>query len=401
MITALIGMTLSFVLAGQGVVDPAEEAVGLARAGRYEAALERFRQLAAKRPHDIDARVWIARLLEWTGHAADAERDLRQILVDAPQAVDAKLALGSLLANRGRLAEALAVLEEGERAAPDRGDVLAALGRVHRFAGRTALSLAYYRRAEVLDPDDRDIRDGLEVIRRQHAHRVQSTVAYEGYSRAILAARSIALAVDLRASDRLRVELEGQFQQKFEQDEGRVGGGVSWRARPATTVHAAAFLGPGATVLPKADALIDVERAGAHVDLLGSARVARFETADVAIFAPGLRLPLHEAISVTAQYYVSATAFTARTDTVVNHSGRLSLRARVHPRVWAEVGFARGNESVETLSVERLGSFQANTISGGVRVEHRSLTSIGAVGEYQSGDNGRVARLTVNVARRF
>ena len=86
---------------------------------------------------------------------------------------------------------------------------------------------------------------------------------------------------------------------------------------------------------------------------------------------------------------------------VGNHSGRVSARMRIRPRCWIDGGYARGNESFETLTVERLGRFKADTFSAGFRVDTRALQSIIVAGEYQITDRNRLFRLTLGFVERF
>ena len=130
-------------------------------------------------------------------------------------------------------------------------------------------------------------------------------------------------------------------------------------------------------------------------------RFAHFSTADVWIAAPGLTYWLNERTALSARYYFSATTFAQSDETVANHSGRVSARVRIRPRWWIDGGYARGNESFETLTVEQLGRFKADTFSAGFRVDTRALQSIIVAGEYQITDHNRLFRLTLGFVERF
>jgi hypothetical protein len=82
----------------------------------------------------------------------------------------------------------------------------------------------------------------------------------------------------------------------------------------------------------------------------------------------------------------------------------VSLRASVRAgrRVWTHVGYARGTEDFDTLSPDRAGDFRANTVSGGVRLDLRSLTSVSGVYEHQwRPDDIEMQRLSLSLIQRF
>jgi YaiO family outer membrane protein len=386
---------------GLSMQDAESEAVRLARSGAHVEALRRFEQLVAANPADFESRIWMGRLLGWTGRRADAERVYRDVLAEAPTTIDAMLGLGSILVISGRVPEALTILERAVTLAPDSGDAQAALARACRFAGQTTRSIELYRKAVLLSPNDPDIRQGLDATRYLHDHRVQGTFVYEHFERDIPSARAASAEVNLRLNDAARLGLHAQVQRKFDRTEGRGGGELEWHAGRGVTMRAKAFGSPGAIVLSRADAGFDVERSGARFDLASSVRYAHFSTADVWIAAPGLTFWLNERTSLASTYYFSATTFSESDQTVSNHSGRVSARMRIRPRCWIDGGYARGNESFETLSIERLGRFKADTFSAGLRVDTRALQSIIVAGEYQITDRDRLFRLTLGFVERF
>jgi YaiO family outer membrane protein len=392
------------------VHEDAAEAVRLARAGAHAEALDRFRQIVRRNPSDIESRVWMARVLLWTGQRAEAESVLRGVLADVPADVDAMIALGSLLAMNGHVEESVVLLGRAEALDPDRADTLAALGRAHRLAGRTTLAVAYGERAAAAAPADADIRDALEVTKYQHGHRTRTTLAYEHFSTGIAGSRAGAVEVNLRMTDRVRLALFQEVQRKFDRTESRLGAGVERRLDRMTNLRAEVFASAGAQVLPRADVGFDIERSTTRGEVLGSVRFARFQAASLWVAAPGLVMPVGESLAVSGRYYVSVTRFDPSSPgslpnrgavTVVNHSVGLGVRARLAHRLWAETGYARGNESFETLSIDRIGRFRADTFSTGVRLDNASRTSFNLGAEYQVSRDRDLFRLTAGVTQRF
>jgi YaiO family outer membrane protein len=391
----------ALLLAGDVAPDEHAEAVRLARAGSHGEALRRFRDQAARNPRDLEARVWVAQLLAWTGEPREAERTFREVLADEPQAVDALVGLGMLLDRQGRTGEALELLQRGERLDPARADTLAALGRAHRQSGRTALALAYYRRAARLAPGDPDIRRGLAIAHARHDHRLETTFAHESFPAGVPTARAGAFELSLRAGDGVRVALQQQVQRKFGVTESRTGAGLEWRVARHTGLRGDVSVAPGAAVLPRATAGVELERNTRYGDVTGALRLARFETADVWLAAPGVALPIGERFVLTSRYFLTVTRFDRLGDRVVNHSAAAAFRARIGERVWAGGSYARGNESFETLSIERIGRFSADTFGGSVRLETDRASSVQLIAECQRAEARNVWRLTSGIVRRF
>ena len=81
---------------------------------------------------------------------------------------------------------------------------------------------------------------------------------------------------------------------------------------------------------------------------------------------------------------------------------RSSTRWQAARRLSLGAAYARGNESFDIVSVDRLGRFRADTVAGGARIDLRSLTSV-AVGvehQWRSGDR-QLTRVTVDLVQHF
>lgn len=388
-------------LAAQPAPDERTEAVRLARAGSHEDALQRFRDQAARNPEDLEARTWIAYLLVWTGRPAEGERAFRQVLDDDPRAVDALLGLGLLALRQDRPEEALALLERARRLDSGRADTLAALGRAHQIAGRTSAALAWYERAANLAPADADVRRALERTRARHDHRLDTTFVHERFPAGLPAAGTGSIDVNLRASDALRVALHQQVQRKFDLTESRTGAALEWQPARGTRLRGEASVAPGAAVLPRASGGIGIERSARYGDVGGTVRYARFESASVWLAAPGVTLTAGERLLVSARYVLTVTSFDRLGASIINHSAGGSVRARAGERLWIGGGYARGNESFETLSIERIGRFRADTFGGSIRLDRASGASVHAGVECQRSGGRSVWRLMTGVTQHF
>jgi YaiO family outer membrane protein len=381
-----------------------EEAIRLARSGAHAEALRRFEAIAAADPKDLEARIWVARLHNWMHHHGPAEQTFRAVLAEAPDNVEALVGLGTSLASRARLAEGLELLERADRLAPENADVLAALGRAHRFAGHTSLALDYYRRAERLSPEDADIREGLEYTERLHAHRLIVDAFDESFSRPSPVSRSGAVELDYRLRDDLRLLARAQTQRKFGETDARAGGGLEWRAGPRTTLSGLLLIGPGAEVLPRVDASAEADLYRGDWEPTARIRYFTFATAHVWLLSPAITFR-REDRAIGFHYHRSFTSFDGRPGWVGDNAlalrGALRVRRR-GPAVWLDGGYAHGVESFETLTVERLGRFRADTVAAGGRVDLGPLTTAGLVYERQwRDDHSRMGRLSLSLVQRF
>jgi hypothetical protein len=74
----------------------------------------------------------------------------------------------------------------------------------------------------------------------------------------------------------------------------------------------------------------------------------------------------------------------------------------VAPRVWLDAGYAFGTENFDTLSPDRLGDFRAQTVSGGIRFDFPSLTSVyGGYEQQWRRDGVRMGRFGLSLVQRF
>jgi hypothetical protein len=120
------------------------------------------------------------------------------------------------------------------------------------------------------------------------------------------------------------------------------------------------------------------------------------------VLAPGATLWLSDRFGVSARYFRSFTAFDGRSGLVPNDSVFNHVLFRPSTHIWITGGFARGVERFEMLSADRLGRFQADTVSSSVRIELRSLTSISLTAERQWRSGGlRVFGVTTAIIQRF
>ncbi len=405
-------MVFSLLLAAVLVLDPSAqepsaptnpalaEAVLAANDGQDAEALVRFQRIASANPNDHEARIWIAYLHARMGHQDLAEPVYRSVLLEDPGNVDARLGVAAALLARDEAAQAIEMLEAAEERAPDDDEVLAALGRAHRQAGGDARAIDYYERAVSIAPTQQH-RLSLEGVRRTYLHRVETRGSNETFDGATPDSRSGDLSVNIRLNDTWRVFGRGQAQRKFAISEQRGGGGAEWRWKPTTTLRGHLLIGPDNVVMPEGDYLGEVQYAYQDATWTASVRHFDFTGARTTVFSPAVTwIPTipwipDDRLSLTLRYALSVTE--ANTLARADAGQSLHVRAAYHvlPRISVLAAYAAGVEDFENFSIDRIGDFRANTVSGGLRLDLPSLTSLVANYERQwqsrNPDMGRVS----------
>ena len=378
-----------------------DQAETLARNGQYEEALDAFRRLVGANPRDLRGRLWIGRLHGLMGHPELAEPVYRSVTLEDPASIEAAMGLGNSLVALGRFDEGIVVLQRAEKLDPRNPEILMALGTAHHLAGHTTRAVLYSEVAAQIAPSAQT-RQTLEQARSAHNHRVELSSFGEQYNTSVQETASADLRVNVRLQERLRIMGRGQYQRKFRFSEERGGGGVQWRWRPETTLSAHALFGPDNIVLPQVDAAGEIAHTYKGATWSAGYRFFDFANASVSVISPAVTWLPSPRLSLGLEYHAAITKFDALTEVTDNHSATVRVGYRLQPRLWVNVGVSRGIENLDTLSPDRIGSFQANTVSGGARFDLPSLTSIVGLYEHQwRRGNIDMHRLSLSLIQRF
>lgn len=398
----ILTLILVAALSAAQPVDVRAEAERQARSGAHAAALKTFQTLAAADPNDFDARMWIGRLYMWLGNPGAARPVFEGILLAKPAHVEALLGLATAALNTGDMTAAEGALKRAEAAAPEAADVLAARGRYHRLRGRLGLAAAYYERAALLSPADRDIGDARDAVQASRAHRIEAGYQFERFSLDIPDTHAGSVEINIRAGERARLFARGQSQRKFAITEERAGGGAEWMPNRRFHLRAGALFGGTSVILPRGDAAVEVDYGAGRVTWLGSTRYLHFPGSNVWIGSAGVSFTLSERVGATVRYYRSETAFAAANTLAGNNAVSIGGTVRATRRIRLSAGYARGYESFETLTSDRLRQRGAQTLDLGGALAISPWTSVGANYEYQRRDDrSRLTTASLNIVQRF
>ncbi len=346
--------------------------------------------------------MWLGRLLTRTGRRAEAVTLLRDVITRSPRQVDARVALGAALLTSGRVDDAYAAVQDAEALQPNSADVLALKGRILRHLGRPSEAYAALDAAYTLSPRDEDISIVRERTRRIIAHRAHVGVAREASRDGIPEASIVDADVDVHLDDARRVFGRVQWQDRAGLDDTRAGGGIEWRLGRHVLSRGTVLVSPGSPRVARADLSGELEFAAGRTQPAIGVRYLDFAGARVWILAPSISVDLTDNVAVAARYYRSESEFLPVGQRAANDSGAIMARWQAARRLSLSGAYARGNESFDILSVDRLGRFRADTVAGGLRIDLRSLTSLGLGVEHQwrTGDR-QLTRITVDIVQHF
>lgn len=382
-------------------VPTLEEASRLAAEGRDADALAAFQRIASDNPNDHEARIWIGRMHERMGRPLVAEAVYRSVLLEDPRNVDAMIGVGTTLLARHAADEAIDMLQRAEMLAPDREVVLASLGRAHREAGDSVRAIGYLERVVAMSPTEQH-RLSLENVRLSYLHRVEAHGFSEIFSSDDSNTNSGGVLVNYRLNDTLRVFGRGDAQRKFGVTDQRGGGGAEWRWKPLTTLVGHALIGPSNLVMPEGDFLGEIDHTYGRASWIGTYRYLDFDGAWMAVISPAVTWWATDRLSIGVRYAHSIS----RSNLLLTNEHGNTLHARgayrLRPRIWLTGGYTAGVEDFETISIDQIGNYRAQSISGGVRLDLPSLTSVVGGYDHQWQPNDvRRSRFSIGLAQRF
>ena len=400
----LLLLVLPAAAQAQETVAPTQafaEAERMAEDGNSALALYAFRQIAARNPNDHAARMWIARLHARMDNPELAAPVYESVLLEDPFNLEARLGLADALLSLDDADRALEVLEPVEQEEARNAAVLTLLARTHAAGGRSRLSLDYYERAAVTDPTvARRLR--FEAARSGYAHRLETRGFSEHYSGATPDARNGEIVLDYRLRDRWRVMGRGQVQRKLGFSEHRIGGGAAWEWKPGLTLRGHALLGPDNVVMPEGDYLGEIAYAYREATWILDVRHFDFTGARTMVISPAANWLPSDRVAINFRYAIAQTVSNAFASTGSGHSAHLRGEYRIRPRIGLHAGYAAGVDDFESFSIDRIGDFRANAISGGARLDLPTLTSILAGYQHQwRTRNVSVGRVTLSLQQAF
>jgi hypothetical protein len=127
----------------------------------------------ARAPQDLDVWVWRARILTWSGHLAEAEKEYVKILDVSRRDPDTWMGLATVLLVEGKTEEALHAIGIAVELDPKRADLHAVRARILHTAGKENEARLEFQNALALDPSNREARTGLRSLGGERKHELR------------------------------------------------------------------------------------------------------------------------------------------------------------------------------------------------------------------------------------
>jgi tetratricopeptide (TPR) repeat protein len=141
----------------------ADSAFGMAKEGRYEAAIAEWQKALELSPDDDKAHSNVGLLLASLGRFSEAVPHFEEVLRVNPAYPDAHSNLGVALAGVGRLNEATAEFEKALEVNPASAEAHNNLGRALAREGKLDEAIAHYQRAAEITPESASIQNNFGV----------------------------------------------------------------------------------------------------------------------------------------------------------------------------------------------------------------------------------------------
>ena len=139
----------------------------------WDSAMRIVEHELARAPKDMDLRAWRARVLNWSGYPAEAEKEYLEILKVARNDPDNWMGLASAYLREGKVEDGLRALDRAVELDPKRADLRAARARALRAMGERNEARMEFQKALNLDPTSLEARAGLISVRGEPRHEMR------------------------------------------------------------------------------------------------------------------------------------------------------------------------------------------------------------------------------------
>ena len=139
----------------------------------WDSAMRIVERELARAPQDMDVRAWRARVLNWSGHPAEAEKEYLEILKVSRNDPDNWMGLAGAYLREGKIEDGLRALDRAVELDPKRADLRAARARALRAMGEQNEARMEFQMALNLDPTSMEARAGLISVRGEPRHEMR------------------------------------------------------------------------------------------------------------------------------------------------------------------------------------------------------------------------------------
>jgi len=229
-----------------------------AEAQDWNSAMRLVDQEVARAPQDMDVRSWRARVLAWSGHFAEAEKEYVEILRVSPKDPDDWMGLAGIQLQEGKIPEAVQAIDTAEALDPERADIRAARARILRSANKQKEARMEFEKALNLDPASTEARTGLNTVRGEPKHELRvgqdnDLLNYSGDY------RDEWVTFASKWTTNWATSVSGDFYQRAGAQAGKVVGSVTRRQPKWGAITVGGAIGHDNAVIPKSEAFFDLD----------------------------------------------------------------------------------------------------------------------------------------------
>ena len=368
-----------------------------AQAHDWESALRIVDQVIARAPQDVDVHEWRARILAWSGHLAEAEKEYLEILKVSRKDPDNWMGLATVYSREGKIEEARQAIDSAVELDSKRADLHEARARVFRAAGERNEAQLEFQKALNLDPTSSEARAGLISVRGEPKHELRFGQDNDLFNFADANHDEWASLVS-RWTPRWTTSVAGDFYQRGGAAAGKFVGSVTRRQPKWGAVTLGGAVGRDNGVIPKSEAFFDLD----HGWKIGEANFVQavefsygqhwywYQTSRI------LTLNGTAIVSFPREWTLSLGMTGARsafsgTGTEWRPSGNTRLGFPLgrwdEKRLSGNVFFATGTE--DFAQVDQIGRFASQTYGGGLRFQLNARQDVTGYAAYQKRTQNR------------
>lgn len=354
----------------------------------------------ARAPQDADVWAWRARILMWSGHLAEAEKEYTKLLKVSRKDPDVWMGLATVLLLEGKTHEALHAIDTALELDPKRPDLHVLRARVLRAAGKENEARLEFQTALTLDPASTEARTGLRAPAGKPKHELRFGQDNDLFS-FTGANHGEWVSLTSRWTPNWGTSLAGSFYQRGGVNAGKFIGSVTTRLPKFAALTVGGASGQDNAVIPKSEAFFDLDHGwkisettfvrgvelayGQHWYWYQGSRILTLNGTAI------VYLPDEWTISLTA---IGARSIFSGTSAEWRPSGvtRLGfpLLRRADRQLTGNVFYAAGTENF--AQVDQIGRFASQTYGGGLRFQITAHQDVRGYASYQKRTQDRTEK---------
>ena len=395
----LLAVTVVMLPACLEAQDPEHDAQRLIAQSRFSEARAIYQQLSADNRDNIEYRVWIARLSAWLEEYAAALAGYDDVLASEPGNTEAMVGKAYVFIWQRRYSEAESILAAARQTGTQNSEIEVALARLHHYQGHHRAARTHVDAALRMDPQNQEARDLRAEINVPLSVELRIGYGQDRFSFADTGHMGYLNAAYMGETSRFGLQYEEWS--RFGDRTRRAGFNVAhnWNG---WWLRGGGMWGPGAVVVPRREYTAGFGRALKRPWVLdGDYRYLRFRDAEVHLAAPAISYYFAKPSWAQVTLFTSWTRETNKQDSDAHQSWMAQYFHQIAKPIVLHAGYARGTESFDALSIDRLGAFKANTYFGGaeIRIPPGYPTKWFCAYQVRS-NNSRQASLGVNLTLR-